>query len=90
MKVDINLPVMILQTKEIAEYFREFLLNKAVNKPLKVSDVYGNLSYNGLNITECYGWTFQDLLKIRIHVVYEELEMDDLWRVTSLHRKETI
>lgn len=42
MKVDINLPVMILQTKEIAEYFREFLLNKAVNKPLKVSDVYGN------------------------------------------------
>ena len=61
MKVDINLPVTILQTKEIAEYFREFLLNKAVNKPLKVSDVYGNLSYNGLNITEGYGWTFQGL-----------------------------
>lgn len=125
MKVDINLPVMILQTKEIAEYFRAFLLNKAVNKPLKVSNIYGNLSYNGLNITEGYGWTFQDLLKIRImkcrtgyyldipnpikfkdfeptevdditypepriHVVYEELEMDDLWRVTSLHRKDTI
>lgn len=44
MKVDINLPVMILQTKEIAEYFRDFLLNKAVNKPLKVSDIYGNLT----------------------------------------------
>lgn len=26
----------------------------------------------------------------RMHVVYEELEMDDLWRVTSLHREETI
>ena len=53
MKVDTNLPVMILQTKRNCRIFPRILLNKAVNKPLKVSDVYGNLSYNGLNITEC-------------------------------------
>ena len=126
MNIDIKLPVIMLESKEVAEYFKSFLLNKSVNKPLMVSDIYGNLSYNGFNIYDCYGWTFKDLLaKIkvmksrtgyyldipnpikfkdfepteangvtypepRMHVVYEELEMDDLWRVTSLHRKETI
>ena len=37
--------------------------------------------------TEADGVTYPEP---RIHVVYEELEMDDLWRLTSLHREETI
>ena len=126
MKIDIKLPVIMLESKEVAEYFKSFLLNKSVNKPLMVSDIYGNLSYNGFNIYDCYGWTFKDLLakikvmksrtgyylKIpnptkmkelektevdnvtyaepRVCVEYFDVETDDVWKVTSLHREETL